>query len=37
MYGVDASTREGDGHDVVALRGEPGMAGAAAGLAAAMT
>jgi hypothetical protein len=34
MHGVDASTREGDGHAVVALCGEPGMAGAAGRLAA---
>jgi hypothetical protein len=29
MHGVDVSTREGDGHAVVVLCGEPDMAGVA--------
>jgi STAS domain len=35
MCGLDLSTRDGDGPAVVVLCGEPGMAGAAAALAAA--
>jgi hypothetical protein len=35
MCGLDLSTREGDGHVVVVLRGEPDIAGAATPLAAA--